>query len=79
MGTRIKVLKTFLNWLKNHGYPVNPEFEKYKVYKENPQIVYLNQKELALLKKKKFSKKVDWKPFVEKDTKLQKLQIMGIE
>lgn len=57
VGTRIKVLKTFLNWLKNHGYPVNPEFEKYKVYKENPQIVYLNQKELEILKNKRFSKK----------------------
>lgn len=56
VGTRIKVLKTLLNWLKNHGYSVNPEFEKYKVYKENPQIVYLNQKELAILKKKRFSK-----------------------
>jgi len=56
VGTRIKVLKTFLNWLKNHGYPINPEFEKYKVYKENPQIVYLNQKELDILKKKRFAK-----------------------
>ena len=45
-----------MNWLKDHGYQVNPEFQKYKVLREKPQIIYLNQKELSILEKKKFSK-----------------------
>ncbi len=55
-GTRIKVLKSFLNWLKDHGYSVNPEYEKYRVLRENPQIVYLTQAEMVKLEKKEFKK-----------------------
>jgi len=56
VGTRIKELKTFLNWLKDHGYPVNPAYQKYKVLKENPQIIYLNQSELTRLETITFKK-----------------------
>lgn len=48
-GKKIKILKSFLNYLKQRGYKVNQAFEKYKVLKEDKDIIYLTQDELKKL------------------------------
>lgn len=49
-GKHIKNLKAFLTWAKiHHNKKVNPHYEKYKVLKEEKEIVYLTEEELNLL------------------------------
>lgn len=54
VGSKIKVLKTFLNYLTDIGYEINPEFKKYKVIKVRKDVVYLTQDELKILINKEF-------------------------
>lgn len=49
VGSKIKVLKTFLHYLKDRRHDINPEFEKYKVIRVKKDVVYLEQKELDTL------------------------------
>ncbi|WP_017732735.1 tyrosine-type recombinase/integrase [Nafulsella turpanensis] len=49
-GTAIKRLQNFLNWVQDvHGVEVTKHYKKYKVTKEEKEIVYLDEKELNLL------------------------------
>lgn len=50
VGRYIKTLKVFLNYAADQGMPVNPSFRKFKVLKEDIDIVYLNESELAQLR-----------------------------
>ena len=48
-GINIKVLKSFLNWCTDMGYNTNLDFKKFKVYKEDIEIIYLTETELLKL------------------------------
>jgi len=48
-GINIKVLKSFLNWCTDMGYNTNLAFKKFKVYKEDIEIIYLTETELLKL------------------------------
>ncbi|MEM7660330.1 MAG: site-specific integrase [Bacteroidota bacterium] len=48
-GKYIKTLKVFLNYAADQGMIINPAYRKFKVFKEEPDVIYLTQKELDLL------------------------------
>jgi integrase len=56
IGKHIKVLKTILNDAKIHGFNVGEYYNSYHVFKEDADNVYLDEKELQLLKDKDLSK-----------------------
>jgi len=49
MGKHIKTLKAFLHYAVDCGIEVNPAFRKFKVLREEPEIIYLTQAELDQL------------------------------
>lgn len=49
VGKQIKTSKVFLHYAVDLGIPVNPAFKKFKVLKEDTDIIYLNHPELKLL------------------------------
>ncbi|RMG67945.1 MAG: site-specific integrase [Bacteroidetes bacterium] len=49
VGKYIKTLKTFLHYAVACGIEVNPAFRKFKVLKEEPEMIYLTQAELDQL------------------------------
>ncbi|MEM6343751.1 MAG: site-specific integrase [Bacteroidota bacterium] len=49
VGRYIKTLKVFLNYGVEKGIPINPAFHKFKVYKEETDIVYLSEAEIQQL------------------------------
>lgn len=49
IGKNVKVLKTFLNWTIENKYNHNLEFKKFKVTRENIEIIYLTDIELKNL------------------------------
>jgi len=50
-GNYIKTFKAFLNWCTDMGYNTNLVYKKFKVYKEDVEIVYLTENELLKLYK----------------------------
>jgi integrase len=56
IGTQIKDLKAFLNYVKKRGVIVSADLSDFKVLREKPVIVYLSQKELQTLYTYDFSK-----------------------
>jgi integrase len=53
IGTQIKRLKVFLGHLKKQGL-INTDLSDFKVFKEDPEIIFLSQEELDLLYNHKF-------------------------
>ncbi|GAL84243.1 site-specific recombinase XerD [Sporocytophaga myxococcoides] len=49
VGTQIKDLKAFLNYIKKRGISVSTDVNEFKVLREKPTIIYLSQKELSHL------------------------------
>lgn len=49
VGRNIKVLKTFLNWAVENKYTNNLEYKKFKVAREEIEIIYLTDSELKNL------------------------------
>ena len=55
VGKYIQTLKTFLNYATEKGYNQTFDFKKFKVFKEETEIVYLTQDELTILAEKDLS------------------------
>jgi len=51
VGTQIKDLKSFLNYVKKRGIKVSEDINHFKVLREKPAIIYLSQEELDHLYK----------------------------
>jgi integrase len=56
VGKHIKVLKVILNDAKIHGFNVGEFYNSFHVFKEDADNIYLDEKELQLLKDKDLSK-----------------------
>ena len=48
-GKYVSALKTFLNWATDRGYNHKIDYRKFRVFKEDADIVYLNQRELSAI------------------------------
>ena len=57
VGRITKNLKSFLNWATDKKYNTNLEFKKFKVIREDKEVVYLTSNELNKLYRKKISDK----------------------
>ncbi|SDL14705.1 Site-specific recombinase XerD [Catalinimonas alkaloidigena] len=55
IGNQIKQLKVFLNYLLEHGYAVNPAFQRFKKPSADTEVVFLTEAELTLLYQTDFS------------------------
>ena len=48
-GKEIKVVKSFLNYLRDRGYTISPDVAQFKILREKVAVVYLTQSELTQL------------------------------
>ena len=48
-GKYVSALKTFLNWATDRGYNNKIDYRKFRAFKEDADIVYLNQRELSAI------------------------------
>ena len=55
-GKEIKVVKSFLNYLRDRGYTISPDVAKFKILREKVSVVYLTQSELQQLYEHDFSR-----------------------
>jgi len=49
IGTQIKDLKAFLNYVKRRGVVISADLSEFKILREKPVIIYLSQKEVEIL------------------------------
>jgi integrase len=61
IGRVIKILKCFLNWALDNNYHKNYEFKKFKIFREDIEIIYLTSDELYKL----FELEVESKPLLK--------------
>ncbi len=57
IGAIIKNFKVFLRDLEKRGYLFNVDFVEFKVFAEDPNVIFLTQKELTTLEKHDFGKR----------------------
>ncbi len=56
VGKKVKTLKSFLNWATERGYNKKMDYKKFKVYREETDIIYLKEGELINMYEYNFSK-----------------------